>query len=85
MSRPLRIQFPGAWYHVINRGRRRGIYNEPRNVTIYLFRQLRGDSLIDIGEKFGLSHYSSVSSVIHNVEHRLKPDQSFKKKQGMLY
>jgi len=23
MSRPLRIQYPGAWYHVINRGRRR--------------------------------------------------------------
>ncbi|MDY7035489.1 MAG: transposase, partial [Thermodesulfobacteriota bacterium] len=21
MSRPLRIQFPGAWYHVMNRGR----------------------------------------------------------------
>ena len=23
MSRPLRIEFPGAWYHVMNRGRRR--------------------------------------------------------------
>ena len=23
MSRPLRIQYPGAWYHVMNRGRRR--------------------------------------------------------------
>ncbi len=22
MSRPLRIQYPGAWYHVMNRGRR---------------------------------------------------------------
>lgn len=22
MSRPLRIQFPDAWYHVMNRGRR---------------------------------------------------------------
>ena len=22
MSRPLRIEYPGAWYHVINRGRR---------------------------------------------------------------
>ena len=27
MSRPLRIQYPDAWYHVMNRGRRReGIY-----------------------------------------------------------
>ncbi len=23
MSRPLRIQYPDAWYHVMNRGRRR--------------------------------------------------------------
>ncbi|MHC1727322.1 MAG: transposase [Syntrophobacteraceae bacterium] len=23
MSRPLRIEIPGAWYHVMNRGRRR--------------------------------------------------------------
>src|SRR5208283_1303289 len=23
MSRPLRIEFPGAWYHAMNRGRRR--------------------------------------------------------------
>jgi len=22
MSRPLRIQYPNAWYHVMNRGRR---------------------------------------------------------------
>ncbi|MBF0252710.1 MAG: transposase [Candidatus Omnitrophica bacterium] len=24
MARPLRIEFPGAWYHVMNRGRQRG-------------------------------------------------------------
>ena len=29
MSRPLRIEFPGAWYHVMNRGRRReGVYED---------------------------------------------------------
>ena len=22
MSRPLRIEYPGAWYHIMNRGRR---------------------------------------------------------------
>jgi len=26
MSRPLRIQFPDAWYHVMNRGRRGAIF-----------------------------------------------------------
>ena len=83
MSRPLRIEFPGAWYHVINRGRRseaiysvkkdysefldlliemseiwnaniavyclmlvsrRGVFNKPRNVAIYLLRNIRGDN-----------------------------------------
>ena len=29
MSRPLRIEFPGAWRHVMNRGRRREcVYEE---------------------------------------------------------
>ena len=28
MSRPLRIEFPGAWYHVMNRGRRRELVYE---------------------------------------------------------
>jgi hypothetical protein len=28
MSRPLRIEYPGAWYHVMNRG---VIFSEPRN------------------------------------------------------
>ncbi len=28
MARPLRIEYPGAWYHVMNRwGRRRFIFN----------------------------------------------------------
>jgi putative transposase len=59
---------------------RRGMYNEPRNVTIYLLRQLRGDSLTDIGEIFGLAQYSSVSTVIQNVKHRLHKEPSFNKR-----
>jgi putative transposase len=25
MSRPIRIEYPGAWYHVMNRGARRKV------------------------------------------------------------
>ncbi len=31
MSRPLRIEYPGAWYHVMNRGRRREEIFQSRN------------------------------------------------------
>ncbi len=37
MSRPLRIEYPGAWYHVINRGAgRQRIFHSDRNREIFL-------------------------------------------------
>lgn len=37
MSRPLRIEFPGAWYHVMNRGRRReDIFLQPNDYAAFL-------------------------------------------------
>lgn len=37
MSRPLRIEFPGAWYHVMNRGRRReNIFLGPQDYEIFI-------------------------------------------------
>jgi len=43
---------------------RRGHFNEPRNVAIYLIRKLRGDTLKETGDYFGIDNYSSVSSVV---------------------
>jgi len=48
---------------------RRGVFNEPRNVAMYLLRFLRGDTLLDIGRHFGIKRYSSVNSVISRIEH----------------
>jgi hypothetical protein len=46
MARPLRIEYPGAYYHVMNRGQsKRGGENEARMVAIYLGRQLGGTSM----------------------------------------
>jgi putative transposase len=149
MSRPLRIEYPGAWYHVMNRGRlkpfiefmqeddseevtrlfslkklpsffgperfitgiketyyfkkksdevpeskrlsptsdsiissvcehygvsfkellitRRGIFNEPRNIAVYLLRQIRGENLNNIGKLFNIKTYSTVSSILRRV------------------
>jgi len=37
MSRPLRIEFPGAWYHVMNRGRRsENIYTSPEDYHAFI-------------------------------------------------
>lgn len=42
MSRPLRIEYPGAWYHVMNRGRRKeAIFVDKRDYG--LFSELTGD------------------------------------------
>ena len=46
---------------------RRGVFNEPRNVALYLARRLRGERLEDIGRGFNISKYSSVSSAIEKI------------------
>ncbi len=43
---------------------RRGEFNEPRNVAIFLMRKLRCDSLNEIGRQFQMDKYSSVSSIL---------------------
>ena len=37
MARPLRIEYPGAWYHVMNRGRRaEEIFNDKRDYQMFV-------------------------------------------------
>ena len=43
MSRPLRIEYPGAWYHVMNRGRRaEQIFHDRKDYQAFV--QLLGDT-----------------------------------------
>ncbi len=45
MSRPLRIESPGAWYHVMNRGRRsESIYLDKQDFLMFI------DLLIELNE-----------------------------------
>jgi chromosomal replication initiation ATPase DnaA len=53
---------------------RRGRFNEPRAVAIYLVRMMRKDSFIDIGSTFGLRGYSSVGTVLESIRKRLTSD-----------
>jgi REP element-mobilizing transposase RayT len=59
---------------------KRGVFNEPRNVAIYLTRRLRGDSLHQIGEQFGIRKYSSVSSVIERLKLAIAEDRKLRKR-----
>ena len=77
MSRPLRIQYPGAWYHVMNRGRKR-YFNEPRNIAVYLTRHLRNDTLKEVGVQFNIKKSSSVSSIVERMKSGLKADRGLR-------
>jgi len=53
----------------------RGVTNTPRDITIYLARTLRGDSLKHLGEYFEIEKYSTVASAIARAKTRIKNDQ----------
>jgi putative transposase len=50
---------------------RRGQINEPRNLAIYLARKQCGLRLEEIGNEFGLTKYSSVSSIVTRTEKQI--------------
>ena len=57
---------------------RRGVSNEPRDVTVYLARILRQEGLREIAAEFGLNNYSSVSSAIRRVKSLMMKDHKFR-------
>jgi len=59
---------------------KRGMTNEPRNVSIFLIRRLRRDTLKDIGKQFKIEKYSSISSIIERVNRQMQEDAGFRKR-----
>ncbi|UCG66506.1 MAG: transposase [Deltaproteobacteria bacterium] len=57
---------------------RRGYFNEPRNVAIYLTRRLRGDTLKVVGEVFGINKNSTVSSSVDRVKYEMTRDKGIR-------
>jgi REP element-mobilizing transposase RayT len=58
----------------------RGVVNEPRNVAIYLARQLRGDGLETIGREFGLKRFSSTGSAVQRVKKQIVKNKNFRER-----
>ncbi len=63
---------------------RRGRFNEPRNMAIYLVRRLRKDNLREIGSEFGLSGYSSASSILQELEKQFLKNRRLQKRYEVL-
>ena len=57
---------------------RRGYFNEPRNVTIYLMRRLRSDTLKAAGEVVRINKNSTVSSIIDRVKYEMRRDKGIR-------
>ncbi len=58
---------------------RRGYFNEPRNVAIYLIRHLRCDTLKNVGKFFGVNKNSTISSVDRRLKREMIKDKKIKK------
>ena len=59
---------------------KRGQLNEPRNLAIYLTRKLTGLNLREIGAEFGLTKYSTVSSIVVRTEALLCQEKRLQKR-----
>ncbi|MBW2167216.1 MAG: transposase, partial [Deltaproteobacteria bacterium] len=59
-------------------------FNEPRNIAVYLLRQIRGENLNNIGELFNIKAYSTVSSIIRRVSRLEKYDRKIKEQIGKI-
>jgi len=59
---------------------KRGKFNEPRNIAIYLTRQLRGDGLGEICKEFQMKRYSTASSAIERVKSQISKDRRLRKR-----
>lgn len=75
-------------YYGIDRERlfitKRGEFNEPRSVAIYLVRSLRRESLIDTGRYFQIDNYSSVSSVIERFKTRMNNNRTIRNRMKAI-
>ena len=63
---------------------RRGVFNKPRNIAIYLLRQIRGDDLNSIKEIFRINTYSTVSSIVQKISRFIKTDRKIRKEVQVI-
>ena len=72
MARPLRIQYPGAYYHVMNRVNR-------RQMAMEISYRYSNEKQAEIGAVFGVD-YSTVSRSRSRLKAKLKSNRKLNKK-----
>ena len=79
MSRPLRIKYPNAWYHVMNRGRRgEKIFREKKDYSAFI------DLLSELVEDYNVN--IAAYCLMSNHYHRLiqKPEANISRSMRHL-
>jgi chromosomal replication initiation ATPase DnaA len=89
MARPLRIAFPGAFYHVTARGdERKAIFKSirdrqkslaARNIELYLCLKHAGERLRTLGAQFGIGD-ASVAQACKRFKLKLEKDRRLRGK-----
>ena len=77
MTRALRIEYPGAWYHVLNRGRRcEEIFCEKEDYETFV------ELLKECSEMWNIrvAAYCSISSIIERMKKQMLADRNLKKR-----
>ncbi|MEA1966734.1 MAG: helix-turn-helix domain-containing protein [Thermodesulfobacteriota bacterium] len=63
---------------------RRGWFNKPRNIAIYLIRSMRTDLLTVIAKRFNINCYSTVSTIVQRVGSLRKKDKNIQKEIDII-
>ncbi len=63
---------------------RRGNENLARDMAVYLVRNLCRMTLPEVGQKFGITNYSSVSSIVQRMKSRMETDKRIAKEVRKL-
>lgn len=70
MTRPLRINEAGGWYHVFNRG---------QDLVFWAVRRYSGRTLKELGDFAGGVDYTAVANAIKRVDARAKSDKTLRR------
>jgi hypothetical protein len=63
---------------------KRGHFNEPRNVAIYLIRCIRNDTLKDVGKALGIDKNSTAGRVVERVKREMEKNKDIGKREENL-
>jgi hypothetical protein len=80
MARPLRVKYPGAYYHVINPGNNQEpiFKNKAREVAIYKSRDITGITCKVLGEYYGGINGAFITMVHSRINNEGKKHKRLK-------